>query len=380
MPQLYTCHKRTEAGNAAALTLFGLAVAILAGVAVLVFVGQKQSHYVPAPIQIEATSTDSVVAEKDPYEGWETLLNEEYQFHIRYPSGWRVEEATASGTPVFTLYDPLQLDAVASGSASALSPHLLPSIVSIYPQGSHLLTTSEKVTASRVILSSGRASAKDLLLEGANQPWATIVHFEDVPSSWVSGGGLYAQVQVTEEEVEYQRGAQVIPQEEFDPSAGDVIKRYGFVDSQIRSIEEQILLSFHFLDATGVEGQGTTTEDVQAQFVREDIIVTEPLPNAYITSPLVVRGIAKNTWFSEESLFSVVLEDVEGNTITIGDVRSDTLLQSEGQEDIPFIATLSFDSGTATSGVLMFSPAENKSRPQEGLTVHTYEIPLFFTK
>ncbi|MBP9749358.1 MAG: hypothetical protein KBD21_01335 [Candidatus Pacebacteria bacterium] len=379
MPQLYTCHKRTEAGNAVALTLLGLAVAILAGVVVLVFVGQKRSQYIPAQIQIEATSTDSTVAEKDPYEGWETLLNEQYQFEIRYPSGWIVEQSTASDTPVFTVYDPRQTAVVASGSASTLPPHGHSNAVSIYPQGSDILTTSEKVTASKVILSSGRASAKDLLLEGANQPWATIVHFEDVPLSWASNGGLYAQVEVSEEEIEYQRGAQVISQEDYDPGAGDVIKRYGFVDSQTRSLEEQILLSFHFLDATGVEGQGTTTEDVQVQSVREDITVTEPLTNAQVTSPLVVRGIAQDIWFSEESLFSVVLEDVEGNTITIGDVRSDTLLESDGQEDIPFIVTLSFDPGTATSGVLIFSPAE-KAEQQPAQGILNYTLPVQFTK
>ncbi len=367
-------HRQDEAGNVVALTLLGLAVAILAGVAVLVLVGYKKQQPIQSlPEADTAPLADQAASGPDPYDGWQTYTSNDYHFSVRYPEGWAVEERYASDTPSFMLYDARGIAVGTSSSATVPKAELAGSVVSIFPKGPRIITAGETVSASKTILRIGGASARDLVLEGTAQPWATIVDFEARPTSWNDEGTIFTRAPIVEEEVEYRRGADVITQDLYDPTNGDTVRRLGFVDPSTRALTENILLSFKFIDdrdtsQPGIPADGSSTSTQE----RSDITVTEPLANTTVASPLAVRGVVDTKWFAEESLFSVSLTDGAGTVITIADVRADPAASRDEAGPVPFVATLSFDPGSATSGTLIFKPVS------EAKDVAEYAIPIVF--
>jgi len=129
--------RHTEAGNAVALTLLGLAVAILAGVVVLYVLG-KSSHQPIYTPEIADEEVMEVVEEKKSREGWGTYVNDIYEFSFEYPSGWVVATGTLStGEPVVSVFP-----AVATSTTSnVVSLGEVTSHVSVYPHGAE---TEEK--------------------------------------------------------------------------------------------------------------------------------------------------------------------------------------------------------------------------------------------
>ncbi len=71
----------------------------------------------------------------------------------------------------------------------------------------------------------------------------------------------------------------------------------------------------------------------------DKININQPLPNATVTSPLVVTGQARGTWFFEAS-FPVFLTDWDGKIITqgIAQAQSDWMTT----EFVPYTATLTY--------------------------------------
>ncbi len=374
MKRSFIRHRHEEAGNVVALTLLGLAVAILAGVAVLVLIGYKKQQPIPALSDVDV-ATNEVVVETDPYEGWATYTNTDLQFSIRYPEGWAVKEHVASDTPSVVVYDARgDISGTSTGRDVDRFEDMAPNAIHIRPRGPRENVVGEKKGPSTVILPIAGASAQDLVLEGTAQSWATIVHFEMFPATWNASGTIFARLPIAEEEVEYRRGAETIPLDSYDPTVGDHARRFGFVDPSARTLLERVLLSFTFVDDREKSGMNESSEGVVSpqQDSRSDILVTEPLANASVASPLVVRGVADARWFAEDSLFSVVLTDEVGNIVTIADVRADAAVANDVSELVPFVATLSFDPGTATSGALVFKPASSASAVTE------HSIPVKF--
>lgn len=70
------------------------------------------------------------------------------------------------------------------------------------------------------------------------------------------------------------------------------------------------------------------------------VILDEPLPESFVSSPLTVRGKARGTWFFEAS-FPVILTDWDGRIIaeTYAQAQSDWMTT----EFVPFEATVTFD-------------------------------------
>lgn len=109
---------------------------------------------------------------------------------------------------------------------------------------------------------------------------------------------------------------------------------------------------------------GTTTEQVKN---KAEVIINSPQPGEVISSPLVVSGFAKGSWFFEATLPIKLLDD-KGQTIAA------SYAQAEGDwmtsDLVPFKALLDFNTN-ATSGYLLIS----KDNPS-GLAEHDASVRI----
>lgn len=102
------------------------------------------------------------------------------------------------------------------------------------------------------------------------------------------------------------------------------------------------------------------------------IVVSVPLPNAAISSPLMVSGRARGNWYFEAS-FPVKVYDGNGKLLTA------TPATAAGEwmtmEYVPFIATITFPVPTTATGTIVF-----EKNNASGLPEHANElvIPIRF--
>ncbi len=102
-----------------------------------------------------------------------------------------------------------------------------------------------------------------------------------------------------------------------------------------------------------------------------DVVVTSPDPDAVVSSPLVVTGEARGTWYFEAS-FPVKLLDSAGNQIAA------TTAQAQGDwmttDFVPFSATLTYATNAQT-GSLVLQKDNPSGEPQNDASV---VIPVDF--
>jgi len=123
-------------------------------------------------------------------------------------------------------------------------------------------------------------------------------------------------------------------------------------------------------------GNQTFVENVGNELEKTDLIhLNTPRPNQVITSPLVVTGGARGTWFFEAS-FPVVLVDWDGRIIAQGvaQAKSDWMTT----DFVPFEATVTFtvdENVYSRRGALIL----RKDNPS-GLPEHNdaLEVPIMF--
>lgn len=347
-----------ERGNAVTLTLLGLSVAILAGIAVLYYIGKTKPEpiFVARPAE-EGTSTEAT--ENDPRAGWNTYVDSMYDFSIEFPNGWVVATGTLStGDPVVSVYK-----AMGTSTNMVYSHQDVVSHVSVYPLGIAAEGIVGVMEPSKVIVTVPQASAKDYVLE-SGRPWATKAVFDVYPESWNASGFLFARSKIQEEEIKYMRGDTQIAQYEFDPFTGDSIVRSGFIDTQEREVEEEILRSFSFKDekTQGSEAQGKT------------ITIEAPKAGEVIKNPLVVRGSIPGGWYFEDTLATAWLKTDDGTIVAEALVVP---VENGGTQDaMQFEISLVFETPTATSGKLAIGEKEKGGTATEGSFV---EIPVLFT-
>src|SRR3989304_192674 len=96
----------------------------------------------------------------------------------------------------------------------------------------------------------------------------------------------------------------------------------------------------------------------------EDMVqLDEPLPGAEISSPLVVKGRARGTWFFEAS-FPVIIKDSDGNVLAA------VPAQAQGEwmttDWVPFEVTVEFEADTTVSsrGALILQKDNPSGLPQ----------------
>lgn len=102
------------------------------------------------------------------------------------------------------------------------------------------------------------------------------------------------------------------------------------------------------------------------------IVVDVPVAGATITSPLIVRGSARGSWYFEAS-FPVRLRDANGveMAVTHAEAQGDWMTN----DPVPFEAVLKFEKSTTKTGVLIFEKDNPSGLPEYAAQI---EIPVVF--
>ena len=115
-------------------------------------------------------------------------------------------------------------------------------------------------------------------------------------------------------------------------------------------------------------------EDIGNELEKDNLIrVANPRPNAVVKSPLVVKGMARGTWFFEAS-FPVRLFNGNGEEIARGvaQAKSDWMTT----EFVPFEVTLVFTMPTTTTGTLLLDKDNPSGLPENE---DALRMPVHFT-
>lgn len=114
-------------------------------------------------------------------------------------------------------------------------------------------------------------------------------------------------------------------------------------------------------------------EDLKDQVVDTSMIkVTEPKAGQFITSPLLIKGQARGTWFFEAS-FPIVLTDAQGEEITtvVAMAKEDWMTE----DFVDFEAELTFDKPENLNGFLIFKKDNPSGLPANDDSI---SLPVFF--
>lgn len=103
-------------------------------------------------------------------------------------------------------------------------------------------------------------------------------------------------------------------------------------------------------------------EDIGNELEKDDLIrIAAPRPNAVVSSPLAVKGMARGNWFFEAS-FPVRLFDGNGEIIARGIAQADGDWMTE--ELVQFTAVLEFKNPTTTVGTLLLDKDNPSGLPE----------------
>ena len=122
------------------------------------------------------------------------------------------------------------------------------------------------------------------------------------------------------------------------------------------------------------EGSAAASSTIFTQAILDDTISVEaPLKNSHISSPLVIRGKARGSWYFEASA-PVELRNASGAVIAQGHITAQGDWMTS--DYVPFTATLTFTAQpTGSTGTLILkndNPSGDPSREKE------LDIPLNF--
>jgi len=105
----------------------------------------------------------------------------------------------------------------------------------------------------------------------------------------------------------------------------------------------------------GTSGDG---KDNEADALSDQIIVFTPLPDQLITSPLIITGEARGTWFFEAN-FPVSLLDSNENVLALHYAATEEEWMTE--DFISFTATIKFEDPETATGFLIL----DKNNPSD---------------
>ncbi|OGH95034.1 MAG: hypothetical protein A2538_05125 [Candidatus Magasanikbacteria bacterium RIFOXYD2_FULL_41_14] len=104
------------------------------------------------------------------------------------------------------------------------------------------------------------------------------------------------------------------------------------------------------------------------------IVVSNPLPNAVVASPLLIEGRARGTWFFEGS-FPISIIDANGNIM--GHYYGTAEGEWMTEDFVPFHATLNFSAPTTNWGTLILENDNPSGLPENKDEIR---IPVMFEK
>lgn len=112
--------------------------------------------------------------------------------------------------------------------------------------------------------------------------------------------------------------------------------------------------------------------DVQIPVAHEAIRITTPLPQSLVSSPLILQGEARGSWYFEAS-FPARLYDGKGKELLAVPVMA----QGEWMttEFVPFLATLTFTMPATATGTLVLEKDNPSGLPEHADSIR---IPVRF--
>lgn len=116
----------------------------------------------------------------------------------------------------------------------------------------------------------------------------------------------------------------------------------------------------------------SNNETPSLPFVSEHVIVTSPIPNALVSSPLQIDGQAKGTWFFEAS-FPVVIMDGNGKVIGTGYAQAQDEWMTT--DFVPFRSVMTFTPPETETGTLILQKDNPSGLPEFDDSV---SIPIRF--
>jgi len=124
----------------------------------------------------------------------------------------------------------------------------------------------------------------------------------------------------------------------------------------------------------GGEEASSSSSSQQSSVVQEENVVqvTSPAPNALVSSPLVVTGQARGTWYFEAS-FPVRLLDADGTILAVAPAQAQGEWMTE--EFVPLAVTLVFAMPATSTGTLVLEKDNPSGLPENAASV---EIPVQF--
>ena len=117
-----------------------------------------------------------------------------------------------------------------------------------------------------------------------------------------------------------------------------------------------------------------------APVTSDAVHVTSPAAGAVITSPLMITGEARGTWFFQASLPVMLLDANRAAVMNAGGMEvAAVAAQADGEwmtEDfVPFSATIPFTAPATNAGFLVVSKDNPSGLPENDMSV---EIPVRF--
>ncbi|MFW6352133.1 MAG: Gmad2 immunoglobulin-like domain-containing protein [Bacteroidota bacterium] len=287
-----------------------------------------------------------------------------YAFSVSYPQNWHAEEyQIESGQTIINLFpeihrSDLDLPVIIHAEADA-------SFIGIYPDGYGTelpMGKSEKLSASENpagIKINENESQKFLLENG--KVWAYYLVPADAPQSWDPYGFIFAQIGVDNPKQRCfdKESGRELSMEDCDPMMGDTIKRYGSIKKDEAADMKNILQQMKFI-----------SEQDNNQKFAEEIRIEQPEKNAVITSPLLIKGEAKGSWFFEAEFPIHLIKD--------GETISQAIAKAEGNwmtsDFVPFSANMEFSEIPSGENAYLLLKNNNASGKPE--LDKSYKIPV----
>lgn len=150
-------------------------------------------------------------------------------------------------------------------------------------------------------------------------------------------------------------------------------------ESDITSYEECVAAGYPILESFPEQcrtpGGQTFTNNVGNEVEqRNSIRIDSPRPNTEVTSPLVISGEARGTWYFEAT-FPIVIRDANGRELA----RS--FAEAEGdwmtEDFVPFTANIEFNEPTTPTGTLILEKANPSGLPANADSLN---VPINFTE
>ena len=117
----------------------------------------------------------------------------------------------------------------------------------------------------------------------------------------------------------------------------------------------------------------TFREDIGNELEKDDLVrISEPRPNATITSPVIVKGMARGNWFFEASF---PIRMIDGNGETIGQGIAEARAPWMTTEFVPFEAKLQFTAPATPVGILLLDKDNPSGLPEND---DVLQIPVRF--